>query len=193
MKRLITLLLVMALLLSSLTSCEIIKRYLSGNGGDTDNYPPRTTITKDEWETVLNCHNYTQQSIQKDATIKITDTCYEEISKNDDRHIYGVLVGDAMIKYEYNSSTGKWEKSLPDVDLAEWQTYFTLGRATFWYELDFDSLVYNESTKSYTYKKGDEDPGEFFFENGKLITGHFKGRVITDVGTTEIVLPDFGE
>ena len=216
MKKIISIVLLMAMLCLAMVSCK------------KDNPPAETryTITADEWAALLTLKNYTAESKNEITTsinggepesetstgiIKSTETVWysEDRGGEDVYKRYTVVEGDKIYSVRENDDGTFWAYTTEN------------GIDTFakWYTLDevkFEDLVYNESTKSYSFTVSDEEmDAEYtvWFENGKIVKlvvtasaeytyGEGEDAVtdsetikvevtISNIGTTTVTVPAF--
>ena len=202
MKKIFALVIVVAMMVVSLASCDLINKVLGKDEKET-----RTTITKEEWEALFKEMNYTSE-----ATSTTTMTYGEEsdtstnttLTKSTADAMYDKTVGS----YPYNDETYEYEYYYFTKDGVKYELRKYANEDT-WYaskyewepgglleglgdpeEVTFDKLVYNEETKTYVYKF--EESGmvidyTFYFEDGKLVKVTLVGGGEVDYGNGTMV------
>lgn len=196
MKKLIALTLLVCTLTLMLTSCDAINtvgNFVHGVLGIT-----RHTVTEKEWNNAFDITNYTAVTVTDDTKMIIyTDYPYVkyeilDISNPDDvQAMYVNLQTGDLCSIE----NGEWKEInekgfIVDKERVSLKTDIKAD------EIDFEDLVYDKETKSYTYNQRMEADYVFKFENGTLVriemimkAGADAKQVAFDFGTTVVEWP----
>ena len=196
MKKILSLSLICIMMFSALalTSCEdayksaesFVKEKLEEWGV----VEARTTITREEWNAILNTKNLTLILSSDGNSMKYEiSECAIYINYSGQRVYYAKVDNKVLMIIQVETGTwvgGEFSNEWPTIELST-----LLGD-----EEMFDSLIYDEARKVYTIEK-DGAHGEFKFENGHLIEAVITSPdsedkiTITKVGTTVVELPDY--
>lgn len=158
----------------------------------------RNTITKDEWIKTLDSKNYTVELLLGGQSEKISKTetkYYKEYINTDgiSESIYFEIVND--VGYIIAQQDGKWY-SIEWDDPAYRKLTLEITIANLLNYDSYDEFVYDKSKKAYIFS-GEKCNAELQFENGVLVYGKLEylglnaTLIVTDVGTTDIVIPEY--
>lgn len=218
MKKILSLTLVAIMLLSTfmLTSCDEALKMLNDfmnsqtttESSNTTTVPDeiRYTVTKEEWDDILQFKNFTL--ITRGTTFdRYGNKTYVQIKMSWTVEGIQCKIDDVIKKYYITidgvdymftlDSFGEWNKKNSDVPISMIDTLDEafFGRQGTYLSEFFDMTEYNEETKTYLWREGTTQL-EFYFENGKLV--YMSGKEadtemlrIENVGTTTVEIPDF--
>ena len=204
MRKLLSLLLVAVMLLSTLvlTSCDFmntVEGFINDILGKEEEI--RYTITEEEWNEMLKISNYTFKAETQGISIVIAsagsllryETDYPEIPEYSQAIAVDFANKVLITRYPDGTWTGQnFDESLTEI------TEVTLDTIGYFEDVVYADLVYEEATKSYTYK--DETTiYSFKFENGVLVLGEMlpvdttidAQMTISDIGTTKVEIPEY--
>lgn len=221
----------MIIAIASLSSCEIIEQYVPGldlgvntdgeGNEETDNKTDapeiRTTVTKDEWLGAMNCTNFSYEAHNYNKEGK-PQMSYKQQYSQTAMYMYSLVAipgaEDESAQYSaiidgigYNIT--KDENGFVGVNLGATDAVIEIPLSKVMvpdvcesWETLFDSLTYNEETKTYTGNctySGNEATLEASFADGKVVKLEFKfvklgsNCIATyyDFGTTVVEIPEF--
>lgn len=217
MKKILLVMLAIIMVVTALTSCNIV----SNMSKNKENTPPETryTITEEEWNAFFNMKNYT---LEIDDTIYTTNdgishielqlhhfemqSEYAQYIKDYVGHDYYYVVKNGnsyYVEIGYNGEV-EWAETDRERDSA-FMGYDPM--------CEFSDLTYDESKKAYCFATNEESESEtyeLYFENGKIvkmthtyiyeITDDYgnvetktdnKTFIFSNIGTTVVEVPEF--
>ncbi len=196
MKKILSLTLVCIMMFSALalTSCDDVYKsaesFVKEKLEEWGVVEARTTITREEWDALVNTKNLTLILSSDGNLMKYEISEYAiYINYSGQRVYYAKVDNKPLIIIQDEAGNwigGEFSNEWPTLDMAA-----LLGG-----EEMFDSLIYDEARKVYTIEKNGSH-GEFKFENGRLIEAVITSPdsadkvTITKVGTTVVELPDY--
>ena len=219
MKKIISLVIIAAMMVFALASCGGSKK---GDDDKGDDKVVRYTITAEEWAALENIKNFTlemsgtssytmgEESMNStnSRTLKSTETAmYEKYESTDGEEeytseTYSVIKDD--VRYELDQGEDeKWYASEYD-----WEVDSLLECVTDGTDVTFEDLTYNEEKKAYVYtvtEDGATITYTYYFEDGNLVKleGVMSGSmdtvtmtatanmVISNIGTTTVTVPEY--
>jgi hypothetical protein len=150
----------------------------------------RTTITKEEWNALVNTKNLTLILSSDGNLMKYEISKFAIYINYSGQRVYYAKVDNKVLMIMQDEAGtwvgGEFSNEWPTIELST-----LLGD-----EEIFDSVIYDEARKVYTIEK-EGSHGEFKFENGRLIEAVITAPnatdkvTITKVGTTVVELPDY--
>ena len=196
MKKLIALTLLLCTLTLMFTSCDAVdtvRNFVNSVFGIT-----RSTVTEEEWNNAFDITNYTAVTLTGDTKMIIyTDYPYVKYeiidmdNPDDVQEMYiNLQTGDLC-----SMENGEWKEInengfIVDKERVSLKTDIKAD------EIDFEDLVYDKETKSYTYNQRMEADYVFKFENGTLVSiemimkaGADAKQFVFDFGTTVVEWP----
>lgn len=212
MKKIISLVLVVVMMVMALTSCNLVDKLLGKESAET-----RYTITADEWEAAMGMKNYTMEGTttqsatmgdEKQENVSTSISKYSENAEyyksvdNGNSNEYYNIIKDGK-SYRVNvledGSTSAYEY--------EWETS-AFGEGL---DVAFEDLTYDEEKKAYIFNINDfvEGTYEMYFENGKVVKIVMSGSyemeysgmkmsvtlsaemIVSNIGTTVVNVPEF--
>ena len=194
MKKILSLTLVCIMMFSALalTSCDDVYKsaesFVKEKLEEWNVVKARTTITREEWDAIVNTKNLTLILSSDENSMKYKISEYAiYINYSGQRVYYAKVDNKVLMIIQIETGTwigGEFSDEWPTIELST-----LLGD-----EEMFDSLIYDEARKVYTIEK-DGAHGEFKFENGRLVEAVITSPdsedkiTITKVGTTVVELP----
>ena len=196
MKKLIALTLLLCTLTLMFTSCDAVTtvgNFVNSVFGNT-----RSTITEEEWKNAFDITNYTAVTLTADTKMIIyTDYPYVkyEIVDMDNSDYVQIMYMNLQTGDLCSMENGEW-KEINETGFIVDKERVSLKTDIKADEIDFEDLVYDNETKSYTYNQRMEADCVFKFENGTLVSiemimkaGADAKQFVFDFGTTVVKWP----
>lgn len=202
MKRIISIILVAIMLVSALalTSCEGLftkeqeqPEQIPTPTPEAQPTPPRTTVTKTEWDANFQAINFTIDVTQQDesAVLKQTDTV-AYMQSDEEGGVYYLIKGGKT--YCVSLEGGKWEA----VETDEWEP-MALVMWSMNADIPYESFTYDEAAGAYVYTV-EHATATVRFEDGVVKSlvisygdNHDMTRefVFSNIGTTTVEVPSY--
>lgn len=202
MKKLVSLILMIILLVLVLTSCNLLNTAYNSLG------ITRYTVTAKEWQNAFNYTNYTMIYINDDhKSVTLRDypnQCYEVYDF--DKQSYSIYYRNLQTGAVLEKSNDKWVERI-DKDLIEKENKISLNTFKSFvsyqdYEYNFKDFKFDIFTNSYilSYEAAPGAQATYYykFENGKLISIEMivqdieftSKQIIINIGTTVVNMPE---
>ena len=185
MKRIISLIIIAAMIACVFTSCDYVDDILGGIGGEDES---KTTITAEQWQNVDSVTNFTMNFVVKTTnnngnltihrTYEITEIAsrfqskqFDSVNTSSDDTYHVIDNGQKYELTKFNRELSQWDKVWHAYKY-EWEPKSMMDALGFGLDISYDDLDYDREKNAYVYTvKEDDLVGiiSYYFEEGVLI------------------------